>query len=147
MLNVRATLLALSAIVFASVVKADSLIVEDPFVREVPPGSPATAAFMKLYNQSDAPVRLIEAQNSITEYTELHDHVVIDEVMRMRQVDAIEVPAQGEVTLSPGGLHLMLIGLDKSINTGDSVSLDLIFDNGDVIEVVAPVRAVMPMHQ
>lgn len=147
MLNVRATLLALSAIVFASVVKADSLIVEDPFVREVPPGSPATAAFMKLYNQSDAPVRLIEAQNSITEYTELHDHVVIDEVMRMRQVDAIEVPAQGEVTLSPGGLHLMLIGLDKSINTGGSVSLDLIFDNGDVIEVVAPVRAVMPMHQ
>ncbi|WP_301583877.1 copper chaperone PCu(A)C [Halomonas alkaliantarctica] len=147
MLSVRSTVLALSAIVFTSFVQADSLIVENPFVREVPPGSPATAAFMTLYNQSDAPVRLIEAQNSITEYTELHDHVVIDEVMQMRQVEAIEIPAQGKVTLAPGGLHLMLIGLSQPVNTGGSVSLNLFFDNGDGIEVVAPIRSVMPMHQ
>ncbi|MDP3536432.1 MAG: copper chaperone PCu(A)C [Halomonas sp.] len=138
--------LALSNVMFAAVAKADALAVEDPFVREVPPGSPATAAFMKLHNQSDVPVRLIDAQNSLTAYTELHDHVVIDEVMQMRQVDAIEIPAYGEVQLAPGGLHLMLIGLDQSVSTGDSVNLNLIFDNGDVVEVGAPVRPVMPMR-
>ncbi|MDX5977723.1 copper chaperone PCu(A)C [Halomonas sp. XH26] len=146
MLNIRSTFLAISAIVFSSFVNADSLTVENPFVREVPPGSPATAAFMQLYNQSDAPVRLIKAQNSITDYTELHDHVVINEVMQMRQVDAIEVPARGEVQLAPGGLHLMLIGLDQPVKEGDTLTFNLIFDNGDVLEFEAPVRPVMPMH-
>lgn len=146
MLNIRSTLLALSAIVFASFVKADSLTVVNSFVREVPPGSPATAAFMHLYNQSDAPVRLIEAQNSITDYTELHDHVVINEVMQMRQVDAIEIPARGKVRLVPGGLHLMLIGLDQPVKEGDTLTLNLLFDNGDVLEFETPVRPVRPMH-
>ncbi|RUR34840.1 copper chaperone PCu(A)C [Vreelandella andesensis] len=142
-----AVTMALSTVMLAGVAQADTVTVEDPFVREVPPGSPATAAFMKLYNQSGVPVRLIDAQNSITEFTELHDHVVIDEVMQMRQIEAIEIPAYGETQLAPGGLHLMLIGLNQPARKGDSVSLSLMFDNGDVLEVEAPVRPVMPMHQ
>lgn len=147
MLSIQFAVLAFSTLIFAAVAHADALIVEDPFVREVPPGSPATAAFMKLHNQSDVSIRLIDAQNSLTPYTELHDHVVVDDVMRMRQVDLIEIPAHEEVQLAPGGLHLMLIGLDQPTRTGDSVNLTLIFDNGDVVEVEAPIRPVMPMRQ
>lgn len=146
MLNFRSALLLLSTALFVSVSAADTLVVEDPYVREVPPGSPTTAAFMTLHNKSDEAIRLIEAENKVTEHTELHNHVVIDGVMEMRQVEAIEIPANGETQLAPGGLHLMLIGLNSALSAGDTLTLNLVFDNGEQIELEAPVRSMMPMH-
>ncbi|MGS2742154.1 copper chaperone PCu(A)C [Halomonas sp. LS-001] len=135
----------LSTLLFAVSANADTLSIDDPYVREVPPGSPATAAFMTLHNSSDTPVSLVAAGNSITEHTEMHNHVEADGVMQMRQIETIEIPAGGETTLAPGGLHLMLIGLESPIRKGDNVSLNLTFDNGETLEFSAPVRPVMPM--
>ena len=127
-------------------VHADTIRVVDPFVREVPPGAPATAAFMTLQNSGDTPVRLISAANDHTAHSELHNHVDVEGVMQMRQIEYIEVPAEGSVHLAPGGLHLMLIGLENAVHEGDNVTLTLHFDNGDTVELIAPVRPVMPMH-
>lgn len=138
--------LTLSTLLFATTASADTLTVDDPYVREVPPGSPATAAFMTLHNSGDSAVRLISADNSIAEHTELHNHVNVDGVMQMRQVEAIEVPAGGSALLAPGGLHLMMIGLQNPVSEGDQVELSLTFDNGETLELDAPVRPVMPMH-
>lgn len=136
---------ATSALLLTTMAHADTMKVSDAFVREVPPGSPTTAALMTLHNTSDAPVRLIDADNDLTPHTELHNHVVIDGVMQMRQIEHIEVPASSDVTLATGGLHLMLIGLESTVRQGDEVVLTLNFDNGDSVELTAPVRQVMPM--
>ena len=144
--TLRFATLALGTLLVAATANADTMTVDDPYVREVPPGSPATAAFMTLHNSSDSTVRLISADNSIAEHTELHNHVELDGVMQMRQIEAIEVPAGGSTTLAPGGLHLMLIGLPSPVSEGDQVGLSLTFDNGDTLELDAPVRPVMPMR-
>ena len=139
-LTAAASTLLMTTSAYAEAINADA-----PSVREVPPGSPATAAFMTLHNASDAPVRLVEAGNDLTPHTELHNHVVIEGVMQMRQVEHIEVPANGNVALAPGGLHLMLIGLESTVREGDEVALTLTFDNGETLELTAPVQPVMPM--
>ena len=144
--RLRFAMLALSTLLVAATASADNLTVDDPYVREVPPGSPATAAFMTLHNNSERTVRLISADNSIAEHTELHNHVNVDGVMQMRQIEAIEVPAGASTTLAPGGLHLMLIGLQTSVTEGDQVQLSLNFDNGETLEMDASVRPVMPMR-
>lgn len=136
---------ATSALMFSTAALADAINADDPFVREVPPGSPATAAFMTLHNTSDSAVRLIDAGNDLTAHTEMHNHVDVDGVMQMRQIEHIDVPANGNVTLAPGGLHLMLIGLESVVSEGDEVALTLTFDNGETLDVTAPVRPVMPM--
>ena len=144
--TLRFAALALGSLLFAATTHAASLTADDPYVREVPPGSPATAAFMTLHNSGDSAVRLISADNSIAEHTELHNHVDVDGVMQMRQIEAIEVPAGGSATLAPGGLHLMMIGLQTPVSEGDQVGLSLIFDNGETLELDVPVRPVMPMQ-
>ena len=144
--TLRFATLALGSLLFAATATAATVTADDPYVREVPPGSPATAAFMTLHNSSDSAVRLISADNSIAEHTELHNHVDVDGVMQMRQIETIEVPAGGSATLAPGGLHLMLIGLQNPVSEGDQVGVSLNFDNGETLELDAPVRPVMPMR-
>jgi hypothetical protein len=60
--------------------------------------------------------------------------------MRMRPVDAVEVPAGGEAVLEPGGLHVMLIGLKAPLEEGDSFALRLVFEDAGEVEVVTTIE-------
>jgi len=101
----------------------------DPYVRAVPPGAPATAAFMGLKADADG-VALIEADSDAAKSVELHTHVHDNGVMRMRPVEKIELKKGEVVTLQPGGLHVMLIGLTRPVKPGDSVAIELKFSDG-----------------
>ena len=74
----------------------------DGYVRLLPPGSPNTAAFMVLKNDADKPVKLVAAASPAAGRAELHTHLHENGVMKMRQVESIEIPAKGEVALQPG---------------------------------------------
>jgi copper(I)-binding protein len=126
---------------------ADSLSVSiaDPYVRATPPGQPNSAAFMTLTNASPLPRALVSATSPAAKTVELHTHVKEDGIMRMRQVERIEIPAGQTVTLAPGGLHVMLIGLEKELKPGVSVDLSLSFDDGSEAKIQAPVRKIEPM--
>jgi hypothetical protein len=63
---------------------------------------------------------------------------------KMRPVPRIEVKAGGETKLEPGGLHIMLIGLEQPLKEGASVALTLSFEDGSTKDVTAPVRAIAP---
>lgn len=120
--------------------------VERGQVRLMPPGAPNTAAFMTLHNDADQAVKLVAASSALTPTVELHTHINDNGVMRMRQVESIEVPAKGSVVLQPGGLHLMFIGLKTSLNAGQQVPLMLRFDDGEQLELTLPVKEIMPMQ-
>jgi len=70
-------------------------------------------------------------------------------MMRMRRLERIEIPAGETLSLEPGGLHLMLIGLKEDLQPGGQVDLTLTFDDGAQTQVQAPVRKVeaMSMHR
>ncbi|SDW55539.1 copper chaperone PCu(A)C [Thiocapsa roseopersicina] len=114
----------------------------DPYARAVPPGQPNSAVFMSLENQTGENQALVGAESAVSEVVELHTHVEEDGMMRMRRIEKIEVPAGETVTLKPGGLHVMLIGLKQPLEPGDTVDLTLTFEDGSRIPVEAPVRRI-----
>ena len=67
-------------------------------------------------------------------------------MMKMRRVDAIAVPGHAEVVLKPGGLHIMLIGLTRSLEVGEKVTLELEFADGERLSFKAPVQMVSGEH-
>ena len=125
----------------------DAVSVNDPYARAVPPGQPNSAAFMQLSNAGAGDRALVSATSDVSEVVELHTHRMEDGMMKMRRVDQIELPAGETVTLAPGGLHLMLIGLKQQLTPGDDVSLTLTLDDGSELSLTAPVRKVAPMDQ
>jgi copper(I)-binding protein len=98
-----------------------------------------SAAYMVLVNNGDADA-IVKAESDVAKTVELHNVVMENNVMQMRPVEAIEVPANGQVELKPGGFHVMLIGLTRDLNEGDEVTIKLTTRSGKTIEVKAPVR-------
>ncbi len=98
------------------------------------------AVFMTLVNDGLEDDRLLSAQTDVAETVEIHQTTMEDEVMKMQQVAAIEVPGGGQVVLEPGGYHVMLIGLHDDLVEGDRFSVTLTFEKSGVLVVEAQVR-------
>lgn len=130
---------------------ADGISVENPYVRLVPHNAQATGAFMVIRNNGAAKIKIMGAESSLSRVTELHTHINEGGVMKMRPVPFIEIPAQGEAVLQPGGMHVMLIGLQEVLQEGAWVEITLVFEDGSrklvKAEVRSPVRhLVKPAH-
>ncbi len=117
--------------------------VNDAYARAVPPGQMNSASFMTLNNTEAKAVALVAGNSSAAKVVELHNHINEDGVMKMRQVEQIEIPASGTVTLQPGGYHVMLIGLNKDLMEGDNIDLNLEFSDGSQQSLTVPVKKVM----
>jgi len=110
--------------------------VRDAWVREVPPTSSMSAAYMVIENKGDEGDKLVGASTNIAKVVELHETVN----GKMRRVKAIEVPAGKSVELKPGGYHIMLIDLTKKPKEGEKVELTLKFEKSGEVKVVADVK-------
>lgn len=133
------TLLAFSI----SILLASELKIEDGYVRATPPNLPNSAAFMKVKNSSNETISIVKASSDASKVVELHTHLMKDGVMKMIQVPNIKIPANGEVSLQPGGLHIMLIGLNQALKEGENVTLTIEFSNGESKTITVPVKTVM----
>ncbi|MDD5241114.1 MAG: copper chaperone PCu(A)C [Sulfuricella sp.] len=121
---------------------AESISVNDPFVRIVPPGMTNTGAFMVLKNADAKDHKLVKAESSASKVTELHTHTNEGGVMKMRPVKDIEIKANGEAVLKPGSLHVMMIGLKQELKEGDNVTVTLTFEDGSSKKVEVPARKI-----
>ncbi|MCD2515374.1 copper chaperone PCu(A)C [Massilia sp. G4R7] len=134
-------LFAAATALFASAANAQ-ITVKDPWVRATVPQQKATGAFMQL--QSPVPARLVSANSPLTPDVEIHEMSMEGDVMRMRQVQAIELPAGQSVALKPGGYHIMFLNLTKQVREGDTVPVTLMIETRDgkrtPVQVSAPVR-------
>ncbi|WP_178862661.1 copper chaperone PCu(A)C [Thiomicrorhabdus cannonii] len=124
---------------------AESVEISDPYVRMVPPNAPATAAFMTIKNTDAKDHAVVAAKAHINKVTELHTHIHDNGVMRMRKVDKIELPGGASTALQPGGLHVMLIGLNEPVSEGQKIQIDLTFDDGSTKSIEAVGRPIVPM--
>ncbi|ATG72643.1 hypothetical protein CGX12_08905 [Zobellella denitrificans] len=121
--------------------------VSEGYVRATPPMGPNTAAFMQLENNGDRDLALVSATSPQAEKVELHTVLEQEGVMRMREVERIAVPAGERVSLQPGGLHIMLLGVKQPLAAGDEVSLELRWDNGDTEQLTLPVKDIRTQSQ
>lgn len=126
---------------WAAVAQAgDAIRVEDAWARETPPGVANGAAYATLTNEGSDDDRLVAVRGPVSERVELHTHLMEGDMMRMRQVESIEVNAGGRAVLEPGGKHLMLIGLKQPLVAGQQFPLILEFEKGGEVTTQFEVR-------
>jgi copper(I)-binding protein len=145
----KTTIAALFACAAALPAWAANVSVSDAWARATMPGQKVSAAYMKL--TADADVRLVAASSPAVPRVEVHEMKMDGDVMRMREVKAIDLPRGKTVSLEPGGLHIMLMNLGKPIAAGEVIPLTLVIESGGTqqkIEVKAEARApgAMPSH-
>jgi len=119
---------------------ASALTLTDPWVKAADSGM--TAAFGTLTNTSSADIRIVTATSPAATALELHE-IATDAsgAMVMRPKDGgFVVPAHGTHVLSPGGDHLMFMGVTAPIKAGDEVTIELTAADGSVAEVTAQAR-------
>jgi copper(I)-binding protein len=96
--------------------------------------------YLTIRNAGSQPDRLLSATSPVARTAELHNHTRDGEVMRMREVTDIPVPPGETVTLAPGGLHIMLIGLAEPLRQGTEVPLTLQFERAGAVQVMLHVQ-------
>lgn len=101
--------------------------VDDAWIRATVPEQRATGAFMRL--TSKEPAKLVSAASPASSVVEVHEMAMQNDVMKMRQAPAIELPAGSVVDLKPGGYHIMLMQLSHQMKTGDKVPITLTFED------------------
>jgi periplasmic copper chaperone A len=121
-------------------VTVGALRLSAPWTRAMRAGGTG-AGFMTIRNTGSTPDRLVAARSPAAGVMELHTHIRDGDVMRMRPVPAIELPAGQEVRLAPGGLHLMLIGLTQSLEPGGRVPVTLVFERAGEVTIQLAVEA------
>lgn len=116
-----ATLLVLTALDAAG----EALVVEDAWVRAMPPTQRMTAAYMTLRNTGDAPVVVESVRSEGTGQASLHATRRDGDRVRMEAIDQLTVDPGASVELAPGGLHVMLMGMAKMPAAGEALELCL----------------------
>ena len=102
-----------------------------------------SAIYMKI-NSGGMADKLIKAETTVANSTELHTVEMKDGMMQMHPVEGgIDVPATGTLELKPGGYHVMLIGLKQDLKAGDKIDVKLTFEKAGVKQVTADVRSIM----
>jgi periplasmic copper chaperone A len=124
----------------AQEIRAGDLVIAEPWSRAAIQGGQG-AGYLRITNRGAAPDRLLSASSPAAGRLELHTHVRDGEVMRMREVPAIDIPPGQTVTLQPGGLHLMLVGLSRPLRQGETVPVTLRFERAGTVEVPLAVQA------
>ncbi|MEM1306371.1 MAG: copper chaperone PCu(A)C [Pseudomonadota bacterium] len=120
---------------------AGPLKIDHPWARPSLGANKITAGYMKITNTGQTDDMLIAAKTPVATTVELHTHTNDNGVMRMRKLDGgIPLPAGETVTLKPGGLHLMLIGLTSEVKTGSRVPVELTFAKAGTITVEAAIE-------
>ena len=120
--------------------KLGPINIAHPYARATSSGQPMGGGFLKLEN-SGADDTLLSASAEVAKAVELHLMSMEGDVMRMRQVQAIALPAGKTVELKPGGLHIMLMGLKAPLRAGDSFPLKLKFEKAGEVTVSMTVEA------
>lgn len=117
--------------------------VKDAWMRATVHHQKAAGAFMRL--TAAQKMRVVEVTTPIAGVAEIHEMKLVDNVMRMRPVTALDLPAGQTVELKPGGHHVMLQDLKQTIKEGDVVPLTLVVEGSDGkrtnVDVKVPVRA------
>lgn len=113
--------------------------VRGAWARPTPPAAEVAAAYLEI--RSRTADRLLAASTPAARRTEIHSTSMRDGVMEMRHVETLAIPAGTPVVLKPGGLHVMLFGLQKPLVAGQRLPLELRFEKAGVVRTEIVVRA------
>ncbi|MFO7524645.1 MAG: copper chaperone PCu(A)C [Ignavibacteriaceae bacterium] len=123
----------------------EKIKIVDPWMRVGAQGKP-TGAFFKIENNSDKADTLYKVESELSRKVEIHETYQKDDMMGMREVGQIIIPAKSSFELKPGSFHIMLIGLKQDVKKGDEGELILYFKNAGEIKIKMQAKD-MPMKK
>ncbi|TNE35636.1 MAG: copper chaperone PCu(A)C [Alphaproteobacteria bacterium] len=112
--------------------------VTDSWTKEADEGARGVA-YVTLVNEGTEPDRLLSVAAQGIQMAEVHNHIKDEGVMRMISVPSLEVPGSGTLTFQPGGLHIMLMGLERPIVAGETLHMTLKFEKTGIVTTDARV--------
>jgi len=122
--------------------KAGDIAIGHPYARATAPGQPTGGAYLRLENHGAQGDKLVSASADVSRSVELHEMQMQGDVMRMRQIAAVDIPAHQSVVLEPGGVHIMLVGLKAPLKQGERFQMTLKFEKAGEVKVDVVVEAV-----
>lgn len=121
--------------------KLGALEIGHPWARATPPTAPTGGGYLSIKNTGTEPDRLLSASSPAAGTVQVHDMKMEGSVMRMREHGPLEIKPGETVTLAPGGMHLMMMGLKAPLKQGETVPLTLVFERAGKIDVELSVVA------
>lgn len=116
--------------------------VKDAWVRATVAAQKASGAYMQLTATEDA--RLVSVSSPVAGVAEIHEMALVDNIMKMRAIAGIDIPAAKGAELMPGGHHIMLLDLKRQLKEGETIRITLVLEGRDKkrhsVEVNARVR-------
>lgn len=134
---VGVALLAIASLAHARDYELGDIGIAHPYSVPTPPGATIGAGYVgELSNHGAADDRLVAIRSPAVDRVEVHTMAMDGNVMRMRQVPELVIPAKGRVAMAPGnGYHLMLVGIRQPLKAGDRIPLTLTFARAGTVEV------------
>lgn len=108
--------------------------IEKPWARATVPGASVGGGYFTVMNHGAAPDRLIGVTSPVAARTEVHEMAMDKDIMRMREVKSVEIPAHGKVEFKPGGYHLMFQELKAPLKEGGKVPVTLRFEKAGEVK-------------
>jgi copper(I)-binding protein len=117
-----------------------TLVVQNPWIRKPPPGLDTAAVYFTLENLTRRAVFIVGVSSPLAAHAMIHETSTVEGQSRMRMRERVTVPGGSNVAFAPEGLHVMLTGLNKTLEVGDKVPLTLQLEHGGSVDFVATVR-------
>lgn len=115
---------------------AGALTIATPTIFETAPTAMSGGGYMEITNTGDEADKLIEVRADFPQVM-IHTTVEEDGVAKMMHIEGLDLPAGETVTLKPGGLHIMFMGLDGNpMEVGEEIPATLVFEKAGEVEVV-----------
>jgi len=116
-----------------------TILIEQAYVRATIPGTSISSSYMEIENKGKNTVTLLSVSSDVSPRIEIHQHTMLDGMMRMRKVDSIDIKPNERVKLQPSGLHLMIFDVKNPLKEQDDIELVLNFSNNKSIAMQVPV--------
>jgi copper(I)-binding protein len=117
-----------------------NIVVEDAWAPPTPGASKTAAVYFTVVNRGTTPDRIVGAETTAAQRADMHTTIRDGDVMRMRHVVSVDIPAGGKAVFAPNGFHVMLTGLASPLKMGDAIPITLKFAEAGDVSVVATVR-------
>ena len=134
--------LSFLVVVIPFIASAETILVNDAYVRASSKMAKSAAAFMDIKNTSSQDDRLLDVKSKVAKRVELHTHIKSDDgVMKMRRVDeGFLIPGNDTLRLERGGNHIMFMGLSQPFVNRESILITLFFESAGPLDLEIPIK-------
>jgi periplasmic copper chaperone A len=124
----------------------NAIIVDHPWARATPRGAKTGAVYLSVINKGSAADRLLSATTPVADKVQFHSVSEENGISHMREMHALDIAPGGKVTFSPGGMHIMLVGLKHPLKQGETFPITLTFEKAGKRELTVPIAGVGAMQ-